>query len=150
MPRIGIPGTEAQLEAALEDVNLPTLLMTLAHLTGDDSWLSERYAPAPIAVPEGELFPDDTGGYDPKIAAEIRAVAFQALCRLRGERPELPRPPSRERMARMMTFSLAEPIDEAYAAMLLEETGFVDRDDHWRRQLAGPRARLRRRTSTWP
>ncbi len=143
LPRFEMPGTEAQLAGALEDVNLPTLLMTLAHLTGEGSWLAERYAPAPIAVPEGGLFPDDTGGYDPGVAAEIRGAAAQALCRLRRERTELPPPPSVAQMARMMTFSLAEPIDEAYAAMLLEETAFVDRDAQWRRQLAASGARSR-------
>ena len=136
MPRIEIPGTEAQLEAALEDVNLPTLLVTLAHLTGDDAWLAPRYAPAPIAVPEGELFPDNTGGYKADVAAEIRAAAHGALCRLRRERPEPPPPPSVGQMAQLMAFSVAEPIGEAYAAMLLEETNFVDRDEQWQRQLA--------------
>ncbi len=136
MPRIEIPGTEAQLEAALKDVNLPTLLVTLADLTGDDAWLAPRYAPAPIVVPDGELFPDNTGGYQEDVAAEIRAVAVDALCRLRRERPELPPPPGVARMAELMAFSVAEPIDEAYAAMLLEETGFVDRDELWQRQLA--------------
>ena len=136
MPRIEIPGTDAQLAAALDDVNLPTLLMTLNHLTGDACWLRERYAPAPIAVPEGELFPDDTGGYAPAMAAEIRSRALEALRRLRSERPHRPPPPDRERMAQMMAFSLAEPVGEDYAAMLLEETGFVNRDQQWRRQLA--------------
>ncbi|MYK81272.1 MAG: hypothetical protein F4024_01645, partial [Gammaproteobacteria bacterium] len=125
MPRIEIPGADAQLEAALEDVNLPTLLVTLAHLTGDDAWLAQRYAPAPIAVPEGGLFPDNTGGYEADVAAEIRAAAYDALRRLGRERPELPPPPSVGRMAQLMAFSVAEPIDEAYAAMLMEETGFV-------------------------
>ncbi|MCZ0944233.1 MAG: NAD(P)/FAD-dependent oxidoreductase [Gammaproteobacteria bacterium] len=136
MPRIEIPGTEAQLEAALEDVNLPTLLVTLAHLTGDDAWLAPRYAPTPIAVPEGELFPDNTGGYSADVAAEIRVAAFDALRRLGRERPELPPPPSVGQLAQLMAFSVAEPIDEAYAAMLLEETNFVDRDVQWQRQLA--------------
>ena len=136
MPRIEIPGTEAQLEAALEDVNLPTLLITLAHLTGDDAWLAPRYAPAPIAVPEGELFPDSTGAYEAAVATEIRAAAFDALCRLGRDGPELPPPPSVGRMAQLMAFSVAEPIDEAYAAMLLEETAFVDRDQQWQRRLA--------------
>lgn len=136
MPRIEFPGTEAQLEATLADVNLPTLLITLAHLTGDDAWLAPGYAPAPIAVPEGELFPDSTGGYEADVAAEIRAAACRTLCRLRRERPELPPSPSVGRMAQLMAFSVAEPIDEAYAAMLLEETGFVDRDRQWRRQVA--------------
>ncbi len=39
------------------------------------------------------------------------------------------------RMRQMLEFSTAEPLDDAFCAMLLEETRFVDRDDQWRVQL---------------
>ena len=140
MGRVQIPGTEDDLRVAVRDANLPTLLLVLAQLTGDDEWLSERYAPAPIATPEGSLFPDDTGGYDDDLADEIRARAFETLCRLRDEGAEVPQAPSLERLRQMMQFSVAEPVDEAFAAMLLEETGFVDRDTHWQDSLSSAKA----------
>ena len=43
----------------------------------------------------------------------------------------LPPVPSLERMGQMMEFSTAEPVEDAFCAMLLEETNFVDRDEAW-------------------
>ena len=79
MTAMTIPGTDEDLRLALADVNLPTLLMVMTQLCGDDRWLADRYKPAPIEVPEGSLFPDDTGRYSDEIAAEIREGAFELL-----------------------------------------------------------------------
>ena len=135
MTAIQIPGTDEDLRQALADVNLPTLLLVMTQLSGDDRWLTERYAPAPIEVPEGSLFPDDSGNYSDEIASEIRADAFELLARLRNSGSELPAPPSLARMRQLMEFSTAEPVEDEFCAMLLEETGFVDRDDQWRAAL---------------
>jgi 4-hydroxyacetophenone monooxygenase len=131
-----IPGSDADLSNALRDANLPTLLMVMVHLTGDKAWMSDRYAPGPIVAPEGSMFPDDSSGYDAEIAAEIRSAAFDLLSRLRDERAELPPPPSLETMVGMMSYSVAEPVTPEFVSMLMEETGFIDRDDQWREPLA--------------
>ena len=136
-----IPGTNEDLACALEDVNIPTMLLVMAQLSSDDRWLSARYAPQPIVTPEGSLFPDDSGGYGPELAAEIRAEALKMLAGVRDSGAELPPPPSRERLRQMMAFSVAEPIDDALAGMLMEETGFADRDVQWRVPLEAARAR---------
>ena len=130
-----LPGTDKELLDALQDANVPTLLMVMVQLTGEHSWMSERYAPAPIVAPEGSMFPDDSGGYSPEIADEVRAAAFELLARMRDEQAELPPPPSLDEMVEMMSFSVAEPVPSEYASMLMEETGFVDRDQQWRQPL---------------
>lgn len=135
MPTIEMPGTDADLREALDAANLPTLLMVMVQLTGDDGWMSDRFAPAPIVAPEGSLFPDDSGNYRPEIAEEIRTAAFELLTRLRDTQAELPGPPTLEKMTEMMSFSVAEPVASDYAAMLMEETRFVDRDEQWRKPL---------------
>jgi 4-hydroxyacetophenone monooxygenase len=135
MATIEIPGTDDELNSALLDVNLPNLLMVMTQFSGDDRWMDPRYAPAPIEVPEGSLFPDDSGDFSEEIAAEIRAGAFELLKKLRDEGGELPAPPSLERMRQMMEFSTSEPVEHEFCAMLLEETNFVDRDDVWRGML---------------
>lgn len=135
MPVVDIPGNDNDLREALADANLPTLLMVMVQLTGDEHWMKERYTPGPIVAPEGSLFPDDSGDYSEEIAAEIRTAAFALLSRLRDERPELPGPPTLRKMAEMMSFSTAEPMPEDYTAMLMEETGFTDRDEQWRKPL---------------
>ena len=131
MSEIAIPGTDEDLHRALADVNLPTLLMVMTQLCGDDRWMNERYRPEPIVTPEGSLFPDDSGGYSEEIASEIRAAAFEMLKGLRDHGGVLPPAPDLDRMRSMMEFSTAEPVEDAFCAMLLEETGFVDRDRVW-------------------
>jgi 4-hydroxyacetophenone monooxygenase len=129
---ISIPGTDTDLRAALADVNLPTLLMVMTQLSGDDRWMTDRYRPKPIETPEGSMFPDDSGRFSEEVAAEIREAAFTMLRKLREEGGELPAPPSLARMRQMIEFSAAEPVDEDFCRMLLEETCFVDRDAQWR------------------
>jgi 4-hydroxyacetophenone monooxygenase len=134
--KVEIPGTDSDLAAALAEVNLPTLVLVMAHLTGDRTWMSDRYAPQPIVAPEGSMFPDDSGGYADDIADEIRSKAVDMLSGLRDASSELPAPPSLDAMVEMMSFSVAEPVDRDCAAMLMEETTFVDRDAQWRDPLA--------------
>ena len=135
MPLVDIPGTDTDLREALADANLPTLLMVMVQLTGDEHWMTQRYVPGPIVAPEGSLFPDDSGDYSEEIAEEIRTAAFDLLSRLRDEQPELPPPPTLQKMAEMMSFSTAEPVPEDYTAMLMEETGFTNRDEQWLKPL---------------
>ena len=73
------------------EVNLLSLMST-APLTEDNSWLEEKYAPKPIEVPEGELVPDDSGGYSEKISQEIidRSVSILADLRMAGFQYRLP------------------------------------------------------------
>jgi 4-hydroxyacetophenone monooxygenase len=127
-----IPGTDEDLRRAIADANLPTLLLVMAQLSGDSRWLSERYKPAPIVVPEGSLFPDDSGDYSDELAGEIREAAFELLTKLADTGGEMPAPPSLSEMRTLMEFSTAESVDDEFCAMLLEETNFVDRDDQWR------------------
>ena len=128
---IEIPGTEAEIRAALDDVNLPNLLLVLASITGSDEFLSERFQPAPVEAPEGSLFPDDTGRYSDAMQAEIKDRAVGILMQLRENQIELAPAPSQEKFQEMLTFSLAEEVNANYAAMLMEETLLSNRDAQW-------------------
>ena len=128
---ISIPGTETEIQAALNDVNLPNLLLVLAAVTGSDEWLSERFQPAPVEAPEGSLFPDDTGRYPEALQEEIKASATQILMELRDGKRTLAPAPDQARFQRMLSFSLAEEVNSNYAAMLMEETVLKDRDEQW-------------------
>ncbi len=90
---IEITGNDDEIRAALLDINLPTLLVVMTHFVGDDRFLTERYQPKPIEIPEGELFPDDSGGYTDDIAAEIRKAAFNMIVQMRDEGYSLPPAP---------------------------------------------------------
>lgn len=131
MSDFDITASNEEIRAALNEVNLPTLLMVLVQFSGNDDWLDARFKPAPIQVPDGDLFPDDSGNYEAAIADEIREGAFNLICRLRDEGGELPAAPDVARMRQMMEFSVAEPLEDEFCAMLLEETHFVNRDEDW-------------------
>ncbi|MFT5101377.1 MAG: 4-hydroxyacetophenone monooxygenase, partial [Planctomycetaceae bacterium] len=131
MNSFDIPGDDETIRAALTEVNLPTLLMVLIQFCEDNRWLAGRYKPDPIQVPEGGLFPDDTGNYSDDVAEEIREAGFNLLKNLRDNGGALPATPTQAAMQEMMSFSTAVPMEPEYARMLLEETNFVDRDQDW-------------------
>ena len=126
-----ITASEEQIKKSLMDLNIPTLLMVMTQYSGDDRWLVDRYRPKPIYVPEGEIFPDDSGDYDQAIADEIRASALELILKIKDNELPLPTPPSAARMRKMMEFSVGEPLEQDFCEMLLEETNFIDRDLDW-------------------
>ena len=134
-----LPGDDDELRTALKDVNLPNILMVVAQLTGESRWLSPRYAPKPIVAPPGSMFPDDSGDYAPEVAQEIRSAAFDVLRQVRDGKLAWPPVPALARYNEMLSFSIAEPVPREYAAMLLEETQMIDRDEQWRSVLAETR-----------
>ena len=131
-----IVGTDKQIRTALEDVNLPNLLLVLASVTGSDEWLATKYEPAPVQAPEGDYFLDGTGRYSLEIQKEIRTAAANIFAELRDGRRVLASPPGERRLHRMLSFSIAEEISDEYAAMLMEETRFRDRDAQWKPTLS--------------
>ena len=134
-----IPADDRAIEKALTEVNLPVLLQVMATLDCanplDSEWLTEKWAPTPIVAPEGSLIPDDSGGYSEEQSAQIRAAALELLVHARDSESEPQRAPNLDTFQRMMSFSIAEPMERDFAAMLLEETGFVDRDAQWQTTL---------------
>lgn len=135
MMDFNIPGDDNELRAALNDVNLPTLLVVMAQFSDDGRWLSDRFRPEPIQVPDGSIFPDDTGNYSSEIATEIRAGAFELIRTLRDAGGTMPPTPDVKKMRQLMEFSTAEPLEDEFCAMLLEETNFVNRDNTWKPKL---------------
>ena len=130
-----IPGNDNELREALNDVNLPNLLMVLACITQSDEWLDDRFKPAAIEAPEGSLFPDDSGRYSDALAQEIRDSAVRIIGEVRDGKRALPPAPEQARFQQLLSFSVAEEVNDGYAAMLMEETQFKNRDDYWQADL---------------
>lgn len=108
------------LAAALEVANLPTLLLCLAQITGDEKWLHDPYRPT---KPRG-LDDHDSGGFPPEIQARIRAAALEILLDVpEGAGADLPV----ERVAPMLAVSLGEPVDDMFSGLFAEELGLSDR-----------------------
>jgi 4-hydroxyacetophenone monooxygenase len=111
------------LAAALEEANLPTLLLAIAQLTGDDRWLREPYVPTPAKGP-GD---NDSGGFSHELQASIRADAFDLITAWRQGRITPAPPPTAERVAEMLEISLCERLPDGYGPLLAEELGVHDR-----------------------
>ena len=112
-----------QLRTALEDANIPTLLLVLQHLTGDAKWTSGPYRPA-----RGKPLDDnDSGGLPPETQAEVRAAALDAVIAFREGRLE-PVTPTPEQVTQMLSCALAEDVPGEYGELLSEEMGLLSRD----------------------
>jgi 4-hydroxyacetophenone monooxygenase len=111
-----------KLRQGVEQANIPTLLMVLVQLTGDEKWLAEPYVPRRARG----LDDNDSGNLPLKIQKEIRSAASEAIAGwARGVPAALPRP-GRALLARMLSVAMVEEVPEQYgdiiaAAMKLDE-----------------------------
>jgi 4-hydroxyacetophenone monooxygenase len=118
-----LSGGSERLREALEDANIPTLLLVLQHLTGDAKWTRAPYRPA-----RGKPLDDnDSGGLPPELQNEVRAAAIDAVIEYRNGRLE-PVTPSPGQVAQMLACALADDVPAEYGELLSEEMGFISRD----------------------
>jgi len=116
-------GGGAQLALALADANIPTLILVLAQLTGDEKWLSDPYRPV-----RGRVLDDnDSGGLPEEIQQEVREAALQAILASEAggltERVFTP-----DEVARVLGIALVEDVPSEYGPLLAEELGVLSRD----------------------
>jgi 4-hydroxyacetophenone monooxygenase len=112
---------EAIAEALL-DVSIPTLLLSLVHMSGDPSIIRGRLRPA-------GLFLNEVQGYmseEDKDAARTLALEVIRDYRERGC-PE-PEPIAPELLHEMMTWLVCEEVPEEYVPLLMEEMELDGRD----------------------
>jgi 4-hydroxyacetophenone monooxygenase len=113
--------------SAFAEASIPTLLMCLVQLTGDEKWLREPYLPRR----DTNLFHDETGGLPDEAQQEVRTAMAAVLDELNAGTRTVPTDINNELFVKMMRTCVAEQVAPEYAPMLLEELGFVDRDVHW-------------------
>lgn len=115
------------LNAALQEADLRTLLMTLFQYTGDETWLSPPFTPKR----DVRLIPDPAAGLAPELQAEVRRAAYDVL---RSRSAPVIADPGNVLLARMMSVCTGEAVPPEYAPMVREEMGLVDRTPRWRAQ----------------
>ena len=107
----------AEIRAAVAKANVPTLLMVVFQVTGDERWLRAPYLPT-----RGRGLGDhDDGGLAPQIQASIREAAGEAIARLQSGEPPAIALPGPELVTRMLTHCMGEPISPAYGEMFAFE-----------------------------
>ncbi len=116
------------IAAYLEDVSVPTLLMSMVHLTGDRSILDECPRPAGIYLNEVQGF------MSPEDQAAVRRRAVDVIAVFRDGGCTLPPPPTPSTVHEMMQVLVAGDVPDEYVPMMLEELeldGTDARDVTW-------------------
>lgn len=104
----------ADIETALDDVSVPTLLLSLVHITGDTRFLRD-YAQA-------GLFLNEVQGYMSEVdKARARAEALTVITDYRDRGCPEPAPLSAAVVKQMMDWAACEPIGDEYLPLLTEE-----------------------------
>lgn len=116
-PHAGQPFTasDEEIAEALLDVSIPTLILSLVHMSGDPSLIRGALKPA-------GLFLNEVQGYmseEDKSAARDLALGIIADYRDRGC-PE-PEPVGADLLKEMMEWLVCEPVPDEYVPMVLEE-----------------------------
>src|SRR4051812_16931332 len=110
-----ISDSDDAIAAALEDVSIPTLLVSMVHLTGDPSWIRSELKP------QG-LFLNEVQGYmSEEDKAEARRRALQAIIEFRDAGCVLPPAPERALIKEMMAFLACEDVPDTWVELMLEE-----------------------------
>jgi 4-hydroxyacetophenone monooxygenase len=116
-PHAGQPFTtsDEELADALLDVSIPTLMLSLVHMSGDPTLIRGALKPA-------GLFLNEVQGYmseDDKAAA--RKLALEVIADYRDRGCPEPDPIGPELLKEMMEWLVCEPVPDEYVPMLLEE-----------------------------
>jgi 4-hydroxyacetophenone monooxygenase len=116
-PWAGIPfdTSDDEIAKALVDVSIPTLMMSLVHITGDAGLLRGDLRPAGLFLNEVQGFMSE----DDKQA--VRDLALPIIRDYRDRGCPEPAPVAPEVVHEMMVWLACEPIPSEYVPMLLEE-----------------------------
>lgn len=113
---------DAFIESMLGDASIPTLIMSLVHITGDVKFLRGSIRPRTPYMGEAQ------GGLSEEEKASIRSVALQALKEFRDNGCRLPPPPSEEVVREMMNFLVGTQVPADYTPFVLEELALDGKD----------------------
>jgi 4-hydroxyacetophenone monooxygenase len=104
----------AEIAAALEDVSIPTLLLSLVHITRDPRFIRD-FKPMGIFLNEVQGFMSEED------KARARAAALPVITDYRDRGCPEPEPLSRELIREMMDWAACEHVTDDYLPLILEE-----------------------------
>lgn len=123
-PHAGQPftTTDEQIADALLDVSIPTLMLSLVHMSGDPSLIRGALKPAGLFLNEvqGYMSEDDK--------AAVREIARTVIADYRDRGCPDPEPVSGALLKEMMEWLVCEPVPDEYVPMVLEEMELDGRD----------------------
>src|SRR6185312_8399796 len=116
-PHAGQPFTtsDEEIAEALLDVSIPTLMLSLVHMSGDAGLIRGALKPAGLFLNEvqGYMSEDDK--------AAVRTLALDVIGDYRDRGCPEPEPIGAELLKEMMEWLVCEPVPDEYVPMALEE-----------------------------
>ena len=91
---------DSSLHAMLQHASIPTLIMCLAQITGEDSWLAAPFLPKR----DTNLFADESGGLPAAVQQTVRDAAERVLGEIERGIRKLPPPPKSSKIRTSSTF----------------------------------------------
>jgi 4-hydroxyacetophenone monooxygenase len=136
-PHAGEPFTtpDDQIASALEDVSVPTLLLSLVHITGDPELIRGELRP------HRPVLNEYTGRFSEEQSAQVRELAVGIVADWRDRGCPEPEPVSAELLHEMMNWLVGEEVPDEYVPMLMEEMELDGRDARQVAVEADPAAR---------
>ncbi|WNG90794.1 NAD(P)/FAD-dependent oxidoreductase [Mycobacterium sp. ITM-2016-00318] len=123
-PHAGQPFTtpDQEIAEALLDVSIPTLMLSLVHMSGNAELIRGPLKPA-------GLFLNEVQGYmSEEDKAAVRKIALDVITDYRDRGCPEPEPVSVGLLHEMMQWLVCEPVPDEYVPMLLEEMELDGRD----------------------
>jgi len=116
-PHAGEPfaTSDEDIAEALQDVSIPTLMLSLVHMSGNPELIRGRLKPAGIMLNEVQ------GYMSEEDKAKVRAIALEVICDYRDRGCPEPEPVSGELLHEMMSWLACEDVPREYVPMLMEE-----------------------------
>ncbi len=107
---------------ALLDVSIPTLMLSLVHMSGDPGLIRGELRPA------GLFFNEVQGYMSEEDKAAVRKIALEVIAEYRDRGCPEPTPIGLEVLQEMMQWLVCKPVPDEYVPMLLEEMELDGRD----------------------
>ncbi|HWE56251.1 MAG TPA: NAD(P)/FAD-dependent oxidoreductase [Acidimicrobiales bacterium] len=116
-PHAGEPfdSSDEEIAEALLDVSIPTLMLSLVHMSGDPELIRGRLKPAGLFLNEVQGFMSEED------KAEARALALPIIADYRDRGCPEPEPISGQLLQEMMSWIACEEVPLEYVPMLMEE-----------------------------
>jgi 4-hydroxyacetophenone monooxygenase len=121
---VPVPKDDEALRKALLDAHVPSLMAALVHVTGDASLIRGDIRP------KNDFLADAQGGLSEAQQAQVRELAFEALCRFRDSGQKLPPPPDQALVGEIVSFMIGQPLPRGYAEFLTSELALRDEDPY--------------------
>ena len=106
---------DEEIAEALLDVSIPTLMLSLVHMSGDPELIRGRIKPAGLFLNEVQGFMTEED------KAEVRALALDVIRDYRDRGCPEPEPVGADLLHEMMSWLVCEDVTAEYVPMLMEE-----------------------------